>query len=400
MARFGGSIEATAWTITGYNLAACLAAAAIIPLRTPRRARWALVGGLLFFACSTAACAAASSLSTLVALRVAEGAGAGLALAGAVLALGASRVAASTVVGLAVGPALGGVLTESFDWRAIFVAQVPVALAALLVTRVAGVERVDERAQRGRLAPCAALLLASSALVAVLLLVVVLLSDAYGLSPLATATVVSTLPAAGVAAARVRAPVAAGLALLTAGLALLALSAGTLPLVVAALIVCGAGIGLSLARLSGEAGLLGVVARHGGVVLGLMLITPPLAHAVTSNARDAEAAGAARVVRAPVPLLPKAMLGVRLYGAVRAPSDGRMPDLAPAFDGTIRWFPAAAPQLRALERELRTIEVDAVARAFTRSFGIASLLAACALLIAIVPRAREPDRVATWRTTA
>src|SRR4029079_17087829 len=35
--------------------------------------------------------------------------------------------------GAALGPAVGGALTEVFDWRAIFVAQLPAAILALVV---------------------------------------------------------------------------------------------------------------------------------------------------------------------------------------------------------------------------------------------------------------------------
>ena len=38
---------------------------------------------------------------------------------------------AASVFGAAIGPALGGALTEAFDWRAIFLAQVPLVLPAL-----------------------------------------------------------------------------------------------------------------------------------------------------------------------------------------------------------------------------------------------------------------------------
>ena len=38
----------------------------------------------------------------------------------------------AALVGTAAGPAIGGVLTELFDWRAIFVVQAPIALAAAL----------------------------------------------------------------------------------------------------------------------------------------------------------------------------------------------------------------------------------------------------------------------------
>ena len=46
---------------------------------------------------------------------------------------------AVAIFGFAAGPALGGALTQAFDWRAIFLAQVPVALAAAAVALV-GVE--------------------------------------------------------------------------------------------------------------------------------------------------------------------------------------------------------------------------------------------------------------------
>ena len=39
------------------------------------------------------------------------------------------------MLGATLGPVLGGVLTQLFDWRAIFVVQAPVAALALLATR-------------------------------------------------------------------------------------------------------------------------------------------------------------------------------------------------------------------------------------------------------------------------
>ena len=44
--------------------------------------------------------------------------------------------AATAAFGAAVGPAVGGILTQLFDWRAIFLAQAPVAaLAAVAAIR-------------------------------------------------------------------------------------------------------------------------------------------------------------------------------------------------------------------------------------------------------------------------
>ena len=42
------------------------------------------------------------------------------------------RWSVAAAVGAALGPAVGGLLTEALDWRAIFAFQAPVALAALL----------------------------------------------------------------------------------------------------------------------------------------------------------------------------------------------------------------------------------------------------------------------------
>ncbi len=60
-----------------------------------------------------------------------QAAGAAAALvAGFALLRGDRLWTAAAVFGTAVGPALGGALTQAFDWRAIFLFQAPVALAA------------------------------------------------------------------------------------------------------------------------------------------------------------------------------------------------------------------------------------------------------------------------------
>ena len=77
----------------------------------------------------------------------AQGVGATLLLAGSLPVLaaivpGEGRArrwwALAGAVGVAVGPALGGVLTELFDWRAIFFVQAPIVAAALVVAARAG----------------------------------------------------------------------------------------------------------------------------------------------------------------------------------------------------------------------------------------------------------------------
>ena len=67
----------------------------------------------------------------MLVFRALQALGAAAALvAGFALLRGGRLWIAAAVFGTAVGPALGGALTQAFDWRAIFVFQVPVGLVA------------------------------------------------------------------------------------------------------------------------------------------------------------------------------------------------------------------------------------------------------------------------------
>ncbi len=117
------------------------------------------------------------------------------------------------MLGAAVGPALGGVLTQVFDWRAIFIAQVPLAAAAIAATvpgpggRARGADAGGRDAARpARWISGAALALISAALVGALFLAVVLMIDGWGHEPLLAAAIVSALPAGALAAAPIAAP--------------------------------------------------------------------------------------------------------------------------------------------------------------------------------------------------
>ena len=200
-------------------------------------------------------------------------------------------------------PALGGALTEIFDWRAIFVAQAPVALGALLVAFSVASIPLSARGL-GRPSSNVALALISGALVGALFLAVVLLVEAHGLSPLRAAAVVTLLPAAALLVRRMlpQLPVEAGVVVLAGGLCLLAVAPGSIAVVAAGLAACGAGLGVCLPPTTEEAGLTGVASRHGGVVLGLLLLAPILSNDVNHNADVAKTDGIVLVVKAPVPL--------------------------------------------------------------------------------------------------
>ena len=206
---FGTSIESVSWVITAYNLAVAVVALGLI--RAVRRldaVRLTRVG-LVVFALASLGCAMADGLAVMVAARTVQGIGAALLLAGSVPLLtaltgsrrrGAALWGTAAVVGAAVGPALGGALTQVYEWPSIFVAQVPLALAALAATIAVRVPPSvpatvpPDPHRRARWASGTALALLSAALVGALFLSVVLIINGWGHPPLLAAGLVSLLP--------------------------------------------------------------------------------------------------------------------------------------------------------------------------------------------------------------
>src|SRR5829696_7026320 len=147
------TVEGVAAVIGVYTL---VLAAALLPAETLRRrlgtATTGVVGFALFAAASVA-CGLAPELTTLLIARAAQAAGAAAALVGGFDAIGAGRAhpsrlwTAASVFGVAVGPALGGAITQLLDWRAIFYAQAPVA-AAGAVAAIARRRRGDKASEQ------------------------------------------------------------------------------------------------------------------------------------------------------------------------------------------------------------------------------------------------------------
>jgi predicted MFS family arabinose efflux permease len=412
--HFNASIEGVAWVLTAYNVAVAVVAIGLVLFVHRLRAARVLAVGLVLFLCASLACAAAGSLAFLIGARCVQGAGAALLLAGALpvlVALTGSRTAGATVwtlagtFGAAVGPALGGVLTEAFDWRAIFVAQAPVAGAALLVAVTAPPAALEEgwRSSLRRTIPanvCIGLLF--GALVGVLFLAVLLVITVWGYSPIAGAAIVSVLPAATLAARPLerRLPplsaVCGGAALLAIGLVALALipssSAGY---VIAALAFCGAGLGLSVPFLSHAAldpssdlsrsGTFTIGVRHLGLVLALALIAPLLASTLPPAGHRAELRATAVLLDAPISLTTKLPVAYDLVALFRRAQEGEVPNLALAFDAHGARDDAKLASVR--DRLVGTIE-ETITRAFRPAFFLSALLAALAIPVAVLFRRR------------
>jgi predicted MFS family arabinose efflux permease len=383
--RFDTSITGVAWVVTAYNLALAATALVLVRVRMPAPRRLKL--GLVLFLVSSAACGAAPDIWALVAFRTLQGIGGALLLTGslpAVRALSPRRGSAlwtgAGIFGAALGPAAGGVLTEILSWRAIFYAQAPVAAVALLATARLVFADAPVRAEsrrRRRVAANAALGLVSAALVGLLFLAVVLLIDVWRLSPLTAAAVVSTIPLATLAAQPLAGrAVAAGLPLLAGGLAGMALlPARSVAWAVVVLAVAGFGLGLAMPALTRAA--LGanaawtVWARHAGLVLGLLVLTPLLSNDLQAGAESAKLRATAAILDAQLPAETKLRLAFDMAPILSHPPDKQIPDF------TRELTKRGQPQLG---KELDSIVAAVVTRSFRTSFLIAALLAACAIV--------------------
>src|SRR3954463_5837471 len=138
------SFNALQWVIDGYALALgvlLLGAGALSDMLGQRRF---YVGGLLVFALSSLACGLAADPALLVTARVVQGAGAAAMFTTTFALLNSSyqgrdRGVAYGVWGgvsgaaTAIGPILGGLLTEGFSWRWIFLVNLPICVAAVIM---------------------------------------------------------------------------------------------------------------------------------------------------------------------------------------------------------------------------------------------------------------------------
>ena len=396
LGQYDVSITTVAWVVTAYNVALALGALALVPLgRRFDAARLTLAGGLAFVAASLL-CAVAPGVGWLIAFRAAQGVAAAALLVGALPVMrslapsrGVALWAGAGVFGAALGPALGGTLTEVFSWRAIFYAQAPVAAFGVLALVGLRVAPVFERGPRPRLASLA-LGLVSAALVGLLFLAVVQLIDVWRLSPLRAAAVVSVIPLATLAVAPVAAraglaAVAPGALLLAGGLAGMAfLPASRIAWIVAALSIAGVGFGLALPALTRTApGATAVWIRHAGLVVGLIVITPLLTTDLSAAGRNAELRGISTVLDAPVSASAKLRLAVELAPVLARPARKELPDFTKAV------APAHDAALTATGRSLDRVVQATVTRSFRGSFLVAAAFALCAAVLA-VRRFRAP----------
>ncbi|WP_272474519.1 MFS transporter [Baekduia alba] len=407
------SVEGVAAVLGVYTV---VLAAALIPVERLQRTIGAPRtggGGLALFALASLAAGASDSLGVLLAARGVQAVGGAAALVAAFALLEPGGAAGergrrlwlgAAVLATAIGPALGGALTEAFSWRSIFYFQAPVAaLAAVAALRE---PRRDTRplpvpagGLRITFGPAAALALVSAALTAVLFLLVLLLVAGWDASPLAAAATVTVIPAGALIGSRIggdaRARAAAGCALVGAGvLALAFLPDAHLPWTFAPQAAAGLGMGLALPALGGEllperdpqdASRL-LVLRHVGIALALIVLAPIVSHDLTTSTDRAKERGVAVVLDAKLKPTDKLRLAPDLLAGVD--DDQPRHGLRQALRKGESTIPADdRPAYDDLAHRTDDTLVLAVGEAFRTAFlvtGALALLAAAAVL----PRGR------------
>ncbi len=144
MADFGVNIDDIEWVLTGYMIAF----ATLMPLTSWLRDRIGYrtlyMASLLVFTVGSLLCGAAWNLESLVGARIIQALGGGaitptgMAMISEVFpphergkAIGIWGV--GVIMGPAIGPTLGGYLTQTFGWRSIFLVNLPIGIIALII---------------------------------------------------------------------------------------------------------------------------------------------------------------------------------------------------------------------------------------------------------------------------
>jgi len=385
--------------------------------------------GFALVALAGVVCASTQSLDVMLIGRAIGAAGGGVCAASSFELLegggrGARVWLLASVLGLAAGPAVGGVLTQVFEWRAIFILQVPLGIVAALVTYTwpalspvtsspAQPRSIRSTGRVSRLVAAIALACISGALSAVLFLLVLVLIAGWSVSPIRAAIAVSVLPVAAIAGAWIAGPAwwraVVGSLLVGAGILALAwIPQADLWWTVAPQLLAGVGAGLALRALSGEllpqttmtqAGRL-LSVRHAAVAVVLIALGPLISTQLNAGVRQAQLQGIALVLDAKLSPEQKIRLAPSLFGAVSA--EQPLASLRAALAAHQSEFSGADLVVyKQFGSRSQTVLLNVVKRGFRWSFlvtGMLAMLAAALLLTQAISSSRGSTSPARRRS--
>src|SRR3954463_8457408 len=155
----GASLSSLEWTVNAYTLTFAVLLVTGGRLGDIFGRRRVFLTGVIMFAASSALIGLAPTQDWLVAGRALQGMGAGCMMPGTLSIISNTFPPAErgraigtwagvSALALALGPAVGGALTEYVSWRAIFFPTLPVAIGAVIVTLFAVRESFDKTVDR------------------------------------------------------------------------------------------------------------------------------------------------------------------------------------------------------------------------------------------------------------
>lgn len=169
---FGASFQAVQWVVLSYLLAITTLIVSAGRLGDLIGRKRLLLSGLVLFTAASILSGFAPTLGLLIAARVAQGVGAAVMMALTMAFIGdiAPRektgaamglLGTMSAIGTTLGPSLGGVIIAGWDWRGIFLVNVPLGVAAWLLAYLAlPADRRERDATRPRFDMIGTLLLA------------------------------------------------------------------------------------------------------------------------------------------------------------------------------------------------------------------------------------------------
>jgi EmrB/QacA subfamily drug resistance transporter len=158
--ELGASVAEAQWIVESYalTLAALMLAGGSLGDRLGRKRVFS--AGVAFFGLASIWCGLASDISQLIIARGVQGVGAALLVPGSLALISANfdkdkrgqaigTWSGFTAIAAGIGPLLGGWLVENFSWRWIFLINIPLCAAVLLIAWRGVPESRDEQANAG-----------------------------------------------------------------------------------------------------------------------------------------------------------------------------------------------------------------------------------------------------------
>jgi DHA2 family multidrug resistance protein len=161
MGNLGATFEEIGWVVTGYAVSNVIMITLSGWMSAKFRRKYYFAGSIILFTIASILCGMSTNIWELVVFRVIQGIGGGglLSTAQAILVetfpreeLGLANAiyGMGVIIGPAIGPTLGGWITDNFSWQWIFYINIPFGILATILT-LTYVEEPHEKMRAGKM---------------------------------------------------------------------------------------------------------------------------------------------------------------------------------------------------------------------------------------------------------